>query len=54
MKLKPKMSIKILSTRKKCLTLVIIQLIQNKMKTETADVVIGEFVGLKRKMYCIW
>ena len=62
MKLKLKMSMKILATIKKCLTLGIIQLCQNindnsnklvvgKMKDETADIAIEEFVGLKPKMY---
>ena len=60
MKLKLKMSIKILATIKKCLTLVIIQLSQNvmiinlvvgKMKYETASVAITEFVGLKPNIY---
>ena len=62
MKLKLKMSMKILSTIKKCLTLEIFQLNQNifdnsnksvvgKMEDETAGVSIEEFVGLKPKMY---
>ena len=66
MKLKLKMSMNILATTKKCLTLVIIMIIQDilskyydnsnklvagKMKEETAGVAIEEFFGLKPKIY---
>ena len=62
MKLKLKMSMKILATIKKCLILVIIQLNQKyytnsnklvicKMKYETAGAAIIGFVGMKPKMY---
>ena len=51
MKLKLKMSMKILATIKKCLTLVIIQLSQNIMIIQTAGVAIEEFIGLKPKIY---
>ena len=64
MKLKLKMSIKILTTIKKCLTLVIIQLNQNimiiqtnkwlvKWKIKKSGVAVEEFVGLKSKM-CLY
>ena len=49
MKIKHKMYMKILVRINKCLTIVIILL--SKMKEETADVAIKEFVGLKPKMY---
>ena len=62
MKLKLKMSMKILATIKKCLILVIYsteskyyddsnELFISKMKDETAGVAIQEFVGLKPKIY---
>ena len=54
MKLKLKMSMKILATIKKCLTLGIIQLCQN-INDNSNKLVVGkmkdEFVGLKPKMY---
>ena len=60
MKLKLKMSLKILAARKKELISVIIQLLDygnsntlviGKMKDELRVVAIEEFVGLKPKMY---
>ena len=56
MKLKLKMSMKILAVVKKCLILVIIRLSQNKLvfgkkEKETGNAAIEKFVGLKRKMY---
>ena len=64
MKLKLKMSMKILAAIKKCLILVIIRssqkyyndsnkLVIGKMKDETTGVAIKECVGLKPKMYSL-
>ena len=60
MKLKLNMSMKILAAMKKCLILVIImakyyddsnKLVIAKMKDETSNVAIEEFIGLKPKMH---
>ena len=60
MKLKLNMPMKILAATKKCLILVIImskycddsnKLVIAKMKDETSNVAIEEFIGLKPKMY---
>ena len=60
MKLKLNMPMKILAAMKKCLILVIImskyyddsnKLVIAKMKDETSNVAIEEFIGLKPKMY---